>query len=226
LTRGAFFDNFYLLFRADFTVTKGKTMNDLGDFGSYGEIIKEWEGNLLFGVIIDDSPYLRDLVRQAVEIKHEYQGEAIEKIARLAGHNLASTWTFNDEGLECGSEDFPETMSEYDQQRWHIGRRSADQLDKTPEIDSEEELLSLSTQLDYRVGDCATYSLTLAILLASANVPQKVELVAKHPHIFITIDKGEKFIDLARRSHGKIEEDMFEEMKKDYRDEDSITITF
>jgi hypothetical protein len=107
-----------------------------------------------------------------------------------------------------------------------VGRRSADQLDKTPEIDSEEELLSLSTQLDYRVGDCATYSLTLAILLASANVPQQVELVAKPPHIFVAIDKGEKFIDLARRSHGKIEEELFEKMKKDYRHKDAITITF
>lgn len=147
----------------------------------------------LFGIILDDSAMLRDLVRLASEIKE------IDQIADLVLGNLSGIWTFNHKGLECG-QDFPESIGLSERTHWDM-------------ITIEVLPPRLSSLLRERIGNCATYSLTLAICLHSVGYENVAVCWGKMPHAtepggwagHLCVKVGDRLLDLTQRSHGAVE---------------------
>lgn len=150
-------------------------------------------GEELFGIILDDSAILRDLVRLASEAKE------IDQIADLILGNLSGIWTFNHKGLECG-QDFPNSLGLNEAVRWSMVTGGS----TTPK---------LSEVLYERIGNCAIYSLTLAICLHAVGYENVAVCWGKMPHAtepgewagHLCVKVGDRLLDLTQRSHGAVE---------------------
>lgn len=184
----------------------------------YGTLIAARGGEEMFGIVIDDSPILRDLVRLAWEITctAENPSEAVQRIKLLVLGNLAATFTFNNEGLETGGT-FPASLPLMEQERWEVCMRDSESevLDLlAPARYSGVNIRLLSVQIGARIGDCAVYTLVLGILLYSCDLCTKLTLVGNPPHAWVyCLIRGEKehcHVDLSAWSHGWLEKDKLE----------------
>lgn len=185
---------------------------------AYGALMARLQGRTLFGVEVDDSPMLRDLVRLAYKLSRQEGNlcEVLYRIELLVLGNLAATWTFNNRGLETGSADFPHTLPLADRLRWVIGLRKPERDHEwleylAPGMCRPEDMRKLSTQLGARIGDCPIYALTLAILLVSCELCVRVILVGYPPHAWVAYQLNGMsemlHCDLSVRSHGGLEAD-------------------
>jgi len=202
-------------------------------------------GGILFGIRVTDNPLLRDLVRIAYELsllpRSKNTLEAQERIKNLVKTALASTYTFNSGDLETG-ENFPNSMSLLDLERWWLGFRYTEKSPTDPEWATTsqealegltpgrydaESIRDLETQLGARIGDCAMYAITLGILMASTGAWKRVILHGKPPHAWVCVVTGkvnalEWRIDLAMESHGHLESEYQESLKADETAKDAI----
>ena len=189
---------------------------------TYAALMARLQDQTIFGVVVDDSPMLRDLVRLGAEIAEKWAAvptEAVRRIELLVLGNLAGTFTFNNVDLELGAE-FPDSLPLPDRERYVLCRRRTTDHAWLEYLASNrysaEAIPRLSTQLAARVGDCPIYMLTLAFILVSCGLCERAVLVAKPPHAWLACwikgdNSGEpRHLDLSVRSHGKREEDMLD----------------
>lgn len=184
----------------------------------YTQLMEKIGGTEMLGIVVEDCTLLRDLVRLSYRMHLLPFDEAVDCMKQLVLGALASTFTYRNDQLESGAE-FPSKLGLVDQERWWVGLRYLDKDERNPSPTSLEaleriapgrydrgNLRSLRTQLACRVGDCATYSITLGILLASAPLCSEVRIFGKPPHAWVRAQQiGIRYLDLARESHGQLE---------------------
>lgn len=148
---------------------------------SYKELLARFNNEPFLGVIIDDSPHLWALVLLSSRLK------TIDQVCDMILGTLASNWTFNAEDPELP--EFPEGYGQEETQRWEMA------IGKAPYL--------LSHLLANRVGNCATYAITLGICLKVNKKAESVEIGWAPPHAWVkTYLPTHRILDLSQRSHG------------------------
>lgn len=177
---------------------------------NYQEILHHLQNtDLPFGVEINDGPHLRGFVAFAgqlarIELQADcYKGppRAAYAISVMILGSLASPWTFNvkreADSLFTALPDFPTGYGPEEASLWN-------------RITGVRRLTNLKDLLACRIGNCVSYSLTLAVCLKSALPDQRVWVGWRHGHIWVETNiyaiPDEMYdltqIDLAEWSHG------------------------
>jgi len=177
-------------------------------------------GGSLVGITVMDCAPLRDMVRLAVELAGRARSQSnytgIDRLKLLVLSTLASTYTFNNGGLETGQQ-FPESLGPIEMERWGVGMRYPDSslplLERlVPGRYTPDNLRLWETQVRARIGDCGMYSTTLAILLACTDLCDQVIVFGAPPHAWVRARMCQpagvlRRIDLSEESHGGTEDD-------------------
>ncbi len=213
---------------------------------NYGKVMAkiktELDGKML-GIVMTDCAMLRDIVRLAHSLTlqtTEIQGDPVDRIKLMLLGTLASTYTFNHQGLELG-QGFPHSLPRMEMVRWYVGLRytqyrkayghptSIEALDKIfSGLYEWKKVRTWELQAQYRIGDCGMYVSTAAVTFASTSLFEEVMVFGKPPHAWLRLTlkhpKGRvRRVDLSSESHGMLEE-TYDGLRADAEDQAPLKI--
>ncbi len=151
-------------------------------------MMERLKGMNIFGMFIDKSIILDDLVRLSWQIKLRHPQTAIKRLENLVMSNLSCIYTFNQPGLVSSEgKSFPSyKYPKMEIERLALGTQSPEAVkDVVGDKYCRVNINKLSLQLGCRVGKPTTYALLFGILLAACDLADEIKVIQKGNHAWV-----------------------------------------